>query len=553
MALTKFRPSFSLIIGGVNVSHDLLDLTLDAMVTNAAPQFNLLIDNRRGIYNSLKELDTVVLTVDSVPLINGRIDTINYSLEKPPTGQGRTLPIHGRGAFGALCDVVANKCIRDLPADAAVDEVLGLYNSLKLSKDPVIYMNSNRAPSGARLTYQWTAKSIQEMLFDISTFLGAPVAFGGVATYYDFYVTPSLGLVFEPSGYRDSGINLGSPVDYEKKDRLVDSLPIKNDVWITGDEVSGCIPLEMMPGYGIQSATERRDPWTEGNAVDFKYGPNVASIGDSPTQKQIGNQSIWIYMRIPKAPGEPDSYAYFYMRFPFPDDGSKWPSQDPAGGLNALNMTRLHETMGEISAIGFFLYPSHGTTFLIEVVDGTTPTTIASETMSLQGETWQYFQWPFGPASGIGAKKDYTIVDPDPVEYPDTVFDWLNIAEIRFKFIEFGFEEEPVLLDCYFDGFRFIKPLVAHWVSGAATTFRPLFQSANELTTYGLARAYAYAICQERCEPQAYYELKNLARIDIPPGSKFVLDSKSLVARSIKYRMNKLTGWNVEMEGWEAT
>ena len=574
--LSKYHPSYSLIINSVDVSNYLTNLTLERGITHTIPQFDLTLSNWKDKYSSGASPflwgQNVSLTVDNTALLNGFIDHLN-PIEKKETQEGYTLKITGRDSAGALQDVLANKYVYAKPADTLLDEIVALYADLKGTDDPAITKASgNTDPSHTiYFTKQWKNVSMWQMLLDEAVSLGAPVDVGGQDEYFDFYVDANRKLYFEPVGTRNSNIDLSTALEWTLKEYHVDALPVKNDLFLWGDDNSGTIPLQMTPGYVEGSGSNRHDPWTEGNAADYKAGTNInGTIADTSYGAVIGTQSIFMQFKIPKTGSDPTTEGYFYMNFPFPDDASKWPSQDPGGALNTYNMgvfnetpkTSLDERMGEISAIGFFVCPYNPSpsvpsiNFRLEVKDGTTPTTIATAEQTITvGDPavqadWTYVQFPFGPSAGIGQNETYTIVTPTTA---GTTFDWTNVAEVRFKVFSIGTLLNPQLFYLYFDGFRFIKPLVAHFKSSlTGSRWRPQDSQMKTVTNYPQLLEYAAAMCHNTENPQQYYQIENIGRVDIPPGSKFTFDSKTLLARKLHYEMSK-DGWIVKLEGWEAT
>jgi len=549
-------------------------------ITNKVPSFRILLDNRRGRWNDIAEHNDIFLIIDGVPVMSGFIDTIRNPLEKIYGRMGGDLLwLEGRGDAAALLELLSNIHLRNHSAKESVEKILGSYNSLKGTLDPTIFIEENAAPASKPpyVSFQVSEESHWGMLDRVSGTLGAPVAFGGQNKFYDFWITPTRGLVFVEAGSKSSGITITVPSGYGVRSKVVDSLPRKTDIWVTGSEVSGTIPLEMQAGWGNQGPNERKDPWTETNGQDYFPGTNCyqpASHGPSQGSQfhnKIGDWMIGGSLVIPKDEGSPMDHGYFYMRFPFPDDGSKWPSQDPAGGLNTFNMTRLDETMREISAIGFFIRCMAGEAhpqFRLEVVDGTTPTTIASKKIPLTPD-WIYFQYPFGPsAQAIILRSEFQedeskisegqwkMIDVDgspPQNYPETVFDWSNIAEIRFVgFAPGGSVQYPTLPVLFIDGLRFIKPLIAHYYDPADPVRRPDFHSASWATSYSLARIWAAALAETLRKPLRYLDFDLPGRADIIAGYTFIFEGKTLIARTLTHRFTK-DSWKIGIEGFEAS
>jgi hypothetical protein len=519
-------------------------MDVEQAITNRAPSFRISLDNRFDKYSALLWNDPITLSIDGQGILKGRIDEPDRSISKK---EGRVIELTGRGDAGAFEDILASLHVVNMTPKAIVEKIMAEYNNRKLSGDPGISIQSNRAPDNITMSFLWRRKNLWSMLRDVADQLGAPPDLGGIDQFFDFYVDPTDGLYFEEIGYRDSLVSIPANAETMKRTHRIDSLTVKNDIWLWGNSSAGTIPLEMQTGY--VGAGLRQDPWTENNPSDYLAGSNVNSITADASTKILGSYSIKIYgVLVFPDPTKPVK-LYWYMPFPFgapyPPGGSKWPGQDPAGGFNAYNEVSMTETMGEINAVGFFLRTDTPFDFLIEVKDGTSATVAQSQSAKVDpggpfsnwfNPNWVYVQLPFGPSANYKNMSD-----------KDTI-DWSNIAEVRFCcFISPGVGT----VNIWFDGFRFIKPLVVNKSRG--TTRRTFIHNASAFDSYTKAAIYCEALLENLENPQRYYDFENLGRVDIPIGYKFSLEGVQLVMRELSYHLSKDQGWIIKGRGFEQT
>ena len=572
--MTKYAPVFSLIVGSTNISLDTIEVDLNQTVTNKVPNFRIKVSNQADKYDLLQFLNRVTLSVDTVPILSGRVEQSNPSKTKKKN-EGETLELTGYGDAKALQDALIFRDVRDKSAYDTVDELINvLYAAVKKASDPTITLDptDNNASLNMLCSYEWMNKSIWSCVNDINIQQGSkhtPDLHSGKEQFLDFWANPARAFKIYPVGSIDSGVVLSSGDEIVETHHVRDSTPIKTNMILQCNATAGRIPLQMQAGYA--DATAILDPWTENNKNDFGLGPNIVSMGDSLTAK-VGSYSVIAVLEIPYG-GGPTSYAYWYMRFPFGHDPVtntwKWPNQEPDGGLNTYNMTWNNESIGtppfntpalenngQISTIGFWLYPTmNDLHFCLEVVDGNLdPLTIASQIFPVAVGEWTWFEHPFGPASNVlplaqaAPAQGYSITSGTRLE-----FDWRNVAEIRFKVVEDG-SVTPYDNTVMFDGFQFVKPLMVQYPvrSGEPTivTQRGAFNTVDWLKDWRQARDWASGLYENLSLTQEYYTVKNLGRVDIAAGEVFTLDSKALVARNIHYVMSKDGGWLIDVEGW---
>jgi hypothetical protein len=534
--------------GANDLSGDLIRAEIENAITNRVPAFTIDIDNRFDKWDGLLWNDPITLSIDGQGVLRGRLDIPDRGIEKK---QGRILQLRGRGDAGALEDIQASMHVVNMTPFDIVNKIMAVYSAMRYSADPDISVQSNFAPDTVTMSFLWKRKSLWDMLREVSDALGAPPALGGIDQFFDYYVDVADGFYFEPIGNRDSGVSIPAGLETKGRHRVIDSLPVKNDIWVWGNESAGTIPLEMQVGYNGGVGDDRTDPWTEGNAADYKKGPGVDIISDEPTEHVIGSQSIRITTLVIMS----NERLYWYMPFPFggpyPPGGSKWPSQDPAGGLNCYNETKMDETMGEISAVGFFLKSDTAFNIAIEVKDGTTGATGIGESvrydpgMNVFFPPWNYVQRPFGPSAGFKPT--------NPTAPPTEVVDWSNIAEVRFVVYNYPYGMGTV--NIFFDGFRFIKPLVVRCpqVPASPATRRIQIQPASNIASYKLAKIYGNSVLENLMTAQEYYDFENLGRVDIPIGYKFRLEGVEMLMRELSYVFSKDEGWIIKGRGFLQT
>lgn len=438
----------------------------------------------------------------------------------------------GRGTAGKLDDIIDSIYQINHPR-AIVELIFSRYNDTrKLAEDPAITISENHSPEDIGARWVFKRLSFWEMLSYVCNWLSAPEDWGGMGYPFDMWIDTDDAFHLAECGYHDTEININYGTEYLDWKRPRTGLDIVNDVWAWGGEGGGRIPLEMQPDYRHPSGI--LDPWTEDNAEDFKAGSEVSSgPNNSGDHKLFGDYSIW--WQTNELLG-PHMQSYIYMNFPFPDNGSKWPSQDPAGGMNTYNETNMKEEMGEISRLEYYLRvrrtagggtPTDGFTdpvdHYIEVVEGSAPPKVIRSTYdvnnclyyTLAPNEWNHFSWEFGPTAS-----NYTwATEPTTSE-----FGWHNISEIRFVVADwypspYGLPTPtPFGLQVWLDGLSFVKPLVVNIKDETDKKRRSKFYTDFNISDYLNLKAYATAILERTQKPQYYYEFENLGRVDIPVG-----------------------------------
>jgi hypothetical protein len=543
----RYTPTFALTSGSNILTKDVLLIEVKDAVTNSIPMGRFDINNRGNKWGSLAWNDPLLLTIDGVTKFRGRLD-----IPEDATGAGkkpgRILGFSARGNAGALQDIVSSIHVDNMTPAAIITTIMNEYNNRKLSGDPSLTIESNLAPNNPAvlvMNFLWKRKNLWSMKQDVADQLGAPIGLGGDGEFYDFYLSGNNGLIFEPIGYRNSNVTILESSETLKPTRIIDSLTVKNEILVWGDQGAGTLPLQMQLGY-VGSGI-RQDPWTENNASDYLPGDNVAGAGiqNDGTIKKFGSYSI----KIPFSAIGGGQRGYWRMPFPFgapyPPGGSKWPAQPPGDRFNTFNETSISETMGEITGIIFTIRNAVSLDFLLEVVDEN-DYLVQSTSTHLEGATignwftpeWKTVQLPFGPSA------NYKSMDPLQI------FNWAAVKEIRFVV----YNTPSVMgFDVWFDGLAFIKPLVVRVTESGATTRRTQIKQANMITTYPQAKTFALALLENECKPQVYRAIENLGRVDIPIGSKFKIGTIELLMREATYKMTKSTGWVISGVAWEAT
>ena len=543
--------------GSRNLSQDMIKGEFDQAVTNRAPQFNIDLDNRFEKWASVLDWnDPILMSIDGAGILSGRIDDFDNGLEKR---DGRLLNITGRGNAAALEDIVTSMHIVHMSAHDIVDKIINTYNAMKYAGDPAISIESNLAPTDIYFTFQWRRRNFWQDLKDVSDSLSAPVELGGNDTFYDYYVTPANGFRFEPVGYRSSGVSIPLGKETIKRRYLLESLPVKNDVWIFADPSQGTIPLTMQIGYNGGEGDDRTDPWTEDNPQDFSlYSIDIATTDPDHV---IGEKSIKFITFVIFGTDR----FYWDLQFPYANAVWPWAAQEPKGHLNTYNEEQLREAMGEWNAVGFFIKTDTPFSMCMEVKDGKAdPCYACSESVRLdQGSgalawlfpEWHYVQLPFGPSANYkpsewaeGSKKDQTNID------------WSDITEIRW--VGYNYPYGVGTIQILFDGLRFIKPLVVNQKQEGAATRRVHFADMTNISQYGdireepylspykLATIYARSVLENLVDPNRYYDFENVGRTDIPVGYTFNLEEKSLVMREETYTFSKDEGWKISGNGY---
>jgi hypothetical protein len=546
--LTRWIPVPLLTLGVYDATSYLRKVKITDCITNQVPTFTINVADPSGKWDAVDYADPVLLTIDNVAILRGRVDDWEYSVEKAPEG-GEVISYTGRGNAGALQDILTSMHVVSRSAYDIVDDLLAEYANRKQSKDPAIAVGSNTAPDNVYLTFLWKGRDLWSCFQDVST------ALGGIPTtgqFYDFYANPSGDFYFNPIGVNSSGVTIARNSETIAPKRHVSSIPIKNDIWLFANTKMGCVPLEMQLGYNGNGVT---DPWTEGNASDYHLSGSLSgafSISDEtdPTYVMVGSKSIKISGVIFSLIGT-DSVCW-YLQFPL---SGKWAAQTPGGHFNAYNecmmtdgTSGMRELMGEFNACDFYLTSDCEFDLYIQVKDSSNLYAV-SPSIHYKPSFWGNLTGlgtlpvalPFGPSG------NYTIVSN---ETPPPLFDWSDVVQIGWLA---RFPIAVGTVHIWFDGLRFVKPLVTNVSDPGATTRRSQRISKEAIISYADAVSYAHGILENQKLPQIYWSLENIGRIDLPTGKTFKYGTTDLLLREVVYDFSKDEGWKLTGTAWEQT
>jgi hypothetical protein len=526
--------------------------------------------------------DTLTLKVDTATRFIGRIDSLTPPEEK---AQGRILTVKGRHTgSAALEDYVANLQVTGTPEDI-VAAIIARYTSMKgatYTADPAITIITNSAPDDITMAFDWRRKSFWKMLYEVQEALGAPVAEGGKDEFYDFFLDPGTvgDFYFLPMGSLDSAVTIAANTELLKANRIIDGLPVKNEIFLWCNAAGGAVPYEMEEGWNETQAVPvigLTDPWTEGNASDYSSG---VGLGGSVTVEDhtytagelatddigIGLKCIRIHGTTSPLNNTAEQYAYWGMKFnhgeAFHTKLDGFTNQDPHDMLNLANETHMDESMGEVSAVRFYLKDLKnpittgsfdwtgwvGWQFWLECVDaydnvvrsGQMGATATSGPIYWLTQKWAHPTISIGPTVGNWSQKT------------GASFDWAAVKEL--KFIIGG---KKAALDFYFDGFKFVKPLIAQarYVSGDSyeKTCRSIVIAKEKIANYQAALLTAQGLLEGQKRPNVYWNFEDIGRTDIPSGYTFNLGSTELLMRDQKWSMTKEGGWLVSATALEQT
>jgi hypothetical protein len=541
-------PVPSLTLGILDATDYIRKIKFTDCITNQVPTFAIAVAAPGGIWDSIDYADPVVFNLDGTDILRGRVDDWEYSVEKTPEG-GEVIEYTGRGNAGVLQDVVTSMQVVNRSAHDIVTDLLAEYENRKLSKDPSIAVTSNTAPDDIDLTFLWKGRDIWSCLQDVS------LALGGIPTtgqFYDFLVNPSGNFYFDPIGVNSSGVTIPLNSETIAPKRRVSSIPIKNDIWLFANMKMGCVPLTMQLGYNGNGVT---DPWTESNASDYHLSGSLTSfftVSDEtdPTYVKVGSKSIKISGAILSLLST--DQICWALQFPL---SGKWAAQTPGGHFNAYNecmmtdgTSGMREGMGEFNACDFYLTSDAEFDLYVQAKDGTGLYAVSQAIHykptfwgTLTGLGWIPVALPFGPSG------NYTVISD---ETPPPLFDWADVVEIGWlaKF--------PVAVGgvhIWFDGLRFVKPLVVNVSDPGATTRRTQRVSKEAIISYDAAVSYARGILENQKLPQIYWSLENIGRVDLPTGKTFKYGTTDLLLREATYDFSKDEGWKLTGTAWEKT
>lgn len=539
----------SLTFGSTDATDYIRKIKITDSITNQVPAGTIAVADPGGLWDAIDYADAVLFGLDGTDLFRGRVDDWEYSVVKGPEG-GEVIEYTCRGNAGALQDVVTSMHVVSRSAYDIVNDLLAEYANRALSKDPDIVLGSNTAPDNVYLTFLWKGRDLWSCFQDVS------MALGGIPTtgqFYDFFVDPPGNFYFDPIGINSSGVTISLNSETIAPKRRVSSIPIKNDIWLFANSKMGCVPLNMQLGYNGDGVT---DPWTEGNASDFHLGGTVASyfaITDetNPSYVKVGSKSIKISGISGWTLASTDDLSW-YLQFPL---SGKWAAQTPGGHFNAYNecmmsddTSGMREEMGEFNACDFYLTSNAEFDLYMQVKDSTGLYAVSPSIHykpsfwgSLTGLGWWPIALPFGPSGS------YTVVSD---ETPPPLFDWADVTQIGWMIKPPG---AWASVDIWFDGLRFVKPLVVNVTDSGATTRRTQRISKEAIIDYASAVSYARGVLKNQKLPQIYWSLENIGRVDLPTGKTFTYGTTPLLLRETVYDFSKDEGWKLTGTAWEKT
>jgi hypothetical protein len=579
MVGTRWHPSHSLTIGGKDVSDYLITADVANAVTTKIPSCDLVIDNinSKWTYPSSSSIDwhdPITLTIDGVTVFGGMVDEFATTLDKKGK-TGNQVEVTGRGYAALLQDEVDSLHRVNEDPHTIINEIIAEYNRRRLdsSADPQIDVAINGAPTDVYYTFLWKKKGFWDHINDVSLVLGSPDSYGA---FFDFWVDESLGFSFLEIGAMDSGVTIDSVEERIKSTRHIDSLPIKNDIWVISGNV-GTIPLQMQPnynGYGLPVS----DPWTEGTAADY-ITSNFDTCTDDAAIYKIGSKSIKGAINAGGGALDPNGIrdailAYFEIYFPFPTvgagDEALWPGNPPDDVLNAYNECQMRvplstpstytesmrETMGEIVGVNYWLrtlsrpITGHGTFdhwIRVRDINGYRADSSHVTVKDNGSGTWQPIALPFGPSA------NYTPLDST------LPFEWSHVQAIDFMCSFPGAYLPPGLAegcDINFDGFCFVKPLIVHAIDSSAKSLRTDVVQRTAFTDYWTAKMLAQGMVLNTKSPYIYWELENIGREDLQIGRTFryIDEHQSLnefLLRELNHHYEKSQGWTITATAWE--
>jgi hypothetical protein len=577
----RYSPVVHIAIAGTTgVELDLVSATVDLGVTEKVPAIALTLNDADQKYSDLPLPwnGTISLLVDGSSRFVGRIDSLSPPEEK---AQGRILTVKGRHTgSAALEDYVANLQVSGTPEDI-VTAIIARYTSMRgttYTADPPITIMTNAAPDDITMEFDWRRKSFWKMLYELQEALGAPVAEGGKDEFYDFFLDPGYtgNFYFVPMASLDSAVVVPENTELLKANRTIDGLPVKNEIYLWCNAGGGAVPYEMQEGWNNTQLVPIpwiTDPWTEGNAADYSKDVGLGGSIDiedhvyTPAEIAaddigVGYQCIRIYGTTSPLNDWEKQYAYWSMKFGhFPPAAPEafhlkldgFTNQDPHDMLNLANETHMNESMGEVSAVSFLIKdcinPLLGAWQLsLECVD-VDDNVVRSSSGTARATEWAGFwltqkwlpaQINIGPTVANWTRKT------------GTSFDWTAVKELRFLV-----SGQRAAFDFYFDGFKFVKPLIAHarYVSGTAQekTCRSIVIAKEKIANYQAALLTAQGLLETQKRPNVYWNFEDIGRTDIPSGYKFTLGSTELLMRDQKWSMTKEGGWLVTATALEKT
>ena len=554
------------------VERDVLKCDVEFAVTDKVPVISLELNDANRKFTDLPFHwnDPITVAAEAATRFLGRVDSLSPDYTKEGA---RVLTVKGRHTgSGALEDYVANLQVSGTPK-AIVEAIIARYTSMRgttYTNDPVITIASNLAPDDITMAFDWRRKNFWKMLMDLEEALGAPILEGGKNEFYDFYFDPATvgNFYFVPMGSVDSAVVIAESTETLKAKRNLDALPLKNNIYLWCNATAGAVPFEMQPGWNKAqhyepAVTEITDPWTEGNAADYSTGTGPGGTVDVDDytyvpgeQIGVGAKCIRIHGTTPYIGGTEQQYAYWSMKFAhgeaFHTKLAGFTNQDPNDMLNLLNETHMAESMGEVAAISFylkdFINPLLGAwQFVLECVDVDDNVVRGGQmTARATGGVWYWLtqEW-LNPTISIGATASWALK-------MGTSFDWTSIKELRFVL-----GGQKAAFDFYFDGFRFIKPLIANavYLSGEPRekSCRSIVLAKEKIINYESALLIAKALLEQQKKANAYWEIENLGRVDIPSGAKFKIGALELLMRDERWSMTKADGWRISGRALERT
>jgi hypothetical protein len=211
--------------------------------------------------------------------------------------------------------------------------------------------------------------------------------------------------------------------------------------------------------------------------------------------------------------------------------------------------TGMREEIGEFNACNFYIKSDTEFDLLMQVKDSAGMYAASATVHYKRGfwpdlpADWLPIALPFGPSG------NYTVVS---TEDPPPLLNWADLTEIGWVAIFTGFGAVGAV-NIWFDGLRFVKPLVVNRSDSGATTRRSIRITKEAIVNYADAVIYALGALENQKYPQIYWSLDNIARVDIPTGQSFTYGVTSLLLREVDYTFSKDAGWKMMGTAWEKT
>ena len=300
--MSEESPQFSILLNGTQAADYFTTLETQRYVRNQIGAFSVSLDDYQfAKWAALAKYHPAILSINGTRIFKGRIDKILRHYDKDSEGYLTT--VTGRDDAGPLLDIEFSKYYyRQTPDYVLKDLINNVYPSRKGTMDPTLTLNESTnfatyATSALYTnTWNWDRVSFWQAVEQVLEYIEG-LYLGSNPTnpplFLDFWVDENDVVQITQTGELPTNIDVGGAGgNYVKTyDWTLDSLPVKNDVWLWGNNKAGILPLSADPFWTQIHNTYVGQQWTDGTAGYWAVGYN-GFLADNPLVKLFSSASV---------------------------------------------------------------------------------------------------------------------------------------------------------------------------------------------------------------------------------------------------------------------